>query len=227
MIAPAVTVRLAPPLRAMAIRITPAVPTTPKELPKAKLNRAGSKKATRMKVLGVMSCAPPQTKKATVPPARHRAVSSPIRTRIRSTFTEVFIPVRVIWTRSAARCPRCSPTRKKHTSPTSRAKNWGSPMTIQQATQARNTPNAAKRSTFFSPFIPLRPRWDTFSSRNTTIVPCRRSARSPPQGCQSRCVPPVCRHYSIFSLQCHPVFQHGPPFPFRPVPPFFSKKGMV
>ena len=52
MTAPAVTARFAPPLRAMVIRITPAVPATPKELPKARLNREDSRKATRTKVPG-------------------------------------------------------------------------------------------------------------------------------------------------------------------------------
>lgn len=156
------------------------------------------------------------------PPRPPQGGEQPDQDRIRSTFTEVFIPSGSFG-QVSRRCPRSADQEKAH-QPHQQGQNWGSPMTIQQATQARNTPNAAKRSTFFSPFIPLRPRWDTFSSRNTTIVPCRRSARSPPQGCQSRCVPPVCRHYSIFSLQCHPVFQHGPSISFSSCPPFLFQK---
>ncbi len=62
MMAPAVTAGLAPPLRAMVMRMTPAVPTTPKELPKARLKTEDSRKATSTKVPGVMSRTPSQTK---------------------------------------------------------------------------------------------------------------------------------------------------------------------
>ena len=140
----------------MAIRITPAVPTTPKQLPKARLNAEASKKATRMKVPGVIRRTPAQTKKATVPPARHRAVSRPSSSRIRSTFMEGAIPDRAILISAGAAVPRRTPTAKKQRNPTSKAQTRESPSTIHPATQIKKTPNAANKSIFSPPpFHPL------------------------------------------------------------------------
>jgi hypothetical protein len=45
----------------MVIRITPAVPDTPKELPNARHSTAGSKNAISIKLLGVMRRRPMAT----------------------------------------------------------------------------------------------------------------------------------------------------------------------
>ena len=70
------------------------------------LNSAGSKNATSRKVLGVINETPARTKKATVPLARHRAVSRPMSSRMPSTFWAVFIPSAAIRAISRAEKPR-------------------------------------------------------------------------------------------------------------------------
>ena len=146
MTAAAVTVRSAPPLRAMAMMMTPAVPTTPKELPKAIQNTAGNRKATSTKVRGVMRATPAWTKKATVPPARHRAPSRPMRIRMRNTRQEVATPAVAIPSRARRGWPRWRPTPRKQNSPTTRAQARDSPPAIHPATQARKIPIPIQRS---------------------------------------------------------------------------------
>ena len=57
-IAPAVTAVLTPPERASAMRMIPAVPTTPKDVPSAYDRKHVSANVTRMNSCGVMICRP-------------------------------------------------------------------------------------------------------------------------------------------------------------------------
>ncbi len=85
---------------------------------------------------------------------------------MRSTFRDVAIPDAAIFIRAGGRAPRRTPTAKKQKKPASSAQARDSPLAIHPATQAKNTPNAAKRSIFLSPVFNL---WGIIS-RSTRFV---------------------------------------------------------
>lgn len=86
---------------------------------------------------------------------------------MRSTFREVAIPDAAIFIRAAAGVPRRTPAAKKQKKPASSAQARDSPLTIHPATQAKNTPNAAKRSIFSSPAFHL---WEIISRSARFVI---------------------------------------------------------
>ena len=107
--APPASSSFAPMERAMVMHTTPMVAEVPNDVPVRNDMRPHSRKMASGAAAGTTSGAASMTISATVPHARHEAVSTPMSTNAVSTPRAVAMPERPIRANAPGRCPRARP----------------------------------------------------------------------------------------------------------------------
>ena len=129
-------------LSARAAQMTPMVAAVPKEVPVRKETAA-----QRRKEASTIHCGPQKgtarlTMAGMVPQARHRAVMTPMRRKMKSTLRTVFTPFHAMRSISRAVCRR-RPQAKKRMNPRSSAQRIDSPDARQAARDAAKRASTA------------------------------------------------------------------------------------